>query len=626
MVTRRSLLRTGAALYGLSQMEGLASAFALSGRTYHVSFHGDDRNTGSPTSMLRTIAAAAAKAQPGDTVTVHAGVYRERVSPPRGGTSAAQPIVYQAAPGEQVTITGAEVQKGWTHDKGDVWSVSIPNSFFGAFNPYSDVIHGDWFDGKGRQHHTGAVYVRGHWLIEAAELESVYKPQGHVALWFANVTERTTTLWAQFQGLDPNEVDVTINVRQTVFYPDKPGINYITVRGFTLTQAATPWAPPTAEQVGLIGTHWSKGWIIENNRVSYSACSGISLGKYGDRYDNLSANTAEGYVETIERATAFGWSRETIGHHLVRGNVVSHCEQAGIVGSLGPVFSTVTGNEIHDVHVRQLFTGAEMGAIKFHAAIDMEISNNYIHHNSRGIWLDWMAQGTTVSGNLCHDNSGDDGMVEVDHGPFLFANNVFLSATSQLIWSQGGAYVHNILGGLISVKQHDDWNRRTPYMRPHSCIVAGLHDNEAGDTRFINNIFLQRGDLSEYDTSVLPMHLDGNVFLANAKSCSQERDPLEQKYFAAGVDIENVQGTPHLTLKLDRTWAEARARHLVTTATLGNAIIPNAPFQRPDGSPIRIDTDYAGKARDVTNPFPGPFEVTSSGILSIPVNGAATQI
>ena len=188
-----------------------------------------------------------------------------------------------------------------------------------------------------------------------------------------------------------------INVRQTVFYPEKTGINYITVRGFTLEDAATPWAPPTAEQIGLIGTHWSKGWIIENNKISYSICSGISLGKYGDEWDNTSANTAEGYVKTIERALANGWSKENIGHHIVRNNTISHCEQAGIVGSLGAAFSTVTGNTIHDIHVRQLFSGAEMAGIKFHGAIDVEISHNHIYRTCRGLWLDWMAQGTRVS-------------------------------------------------------------------------------------------------------------------------------------------------------------------------------------------------------------------------------------
>lgn len=146
----------------------------------------------------------------------------------------------------------------------------------------------------------------------------------------------------------------------------------------------------------MIGTHWSKGWVIEKNIVSHSICSGIALGKYGDQWDNTSANTAEGYVKTIERALQSGWSKQHIGHHVVRNNTVSYCEQAGIVGSLGPVFSVVTGNTIHDIALRQSFTGAEMAGIKFHAAIDVEISHNHIYRTFRGLWLDWMAQGTRV--------------------------------------------------------------------------------------------------------------------------------------------------------------------------------------------------------------------------------------
>ena len=120
--------------------------------------------------------------------------------------------------------------------------------------------------------------------------------------------------------------------------------------------AATPWAPPTAEQIGLIGTNWSKGWIIENNVIRYSICSGIALGKYGDEWDNTSPDSAEGYVDTIERALKNGWNKETIGSHIVRNNHISHCEQTGIVGSLGCAFSTITGNNIHDIHVRRLFS------------------------------------------------------------------------------------------------------------------------------------------------------------------------------------------------------------------------------------------------------------------------------
>jgi hypothetical protein len=49
------------------------------------------------------------------------------------------------------------------------------------------------------------------------------------------------------------------------YHPEKPGVNYLTARGFTMLHAATPWAPPTAEQIGLLGTHWSKEWVIEGN-------------------------------------------------------------------------------------------------------------------------------------------------------------------------------------------------------------------------------------------------------------------------------------------------------------------------------------------------------------------------
>ncbi len=117
--------------------------------------------SGSAQQPLKTISAAARLAQPGDVVTVHAGTYRERVTPPRGGTSDQQRITYQAAPGEKVVIKGSEVVKGWQKVEHDTWKVTIANGFFGDFNPYSDLIRGDWFNAKGREHHTGAVYLNG---------------------------------------------------------------------------------------------------------------------------------------------------------------------------------------------------------------------------------------------------------------------------------------------------------------------------------------------------------------------------------------------------------------------------------------------------------------------------------
>src|ERR1035437_4857356 len=131
----------------------VASPAAPSGKEYHVSPEGSDANEGSKTRMLKTISAAALRAQPGDVITVHGGVYRERINPPRGGESDQKRIVYQAAKGEKVAIKGSEVVTGWERVQLDTWKATLPNNFFGKFNPYSDLIHGDWFSAKGRQHH-----------------------------------------------------------------------------------------------------------------------------------------------------------------------------------------------------------------------------------------------------------------------------------------------------------------------------------------------------------------------------------------------------------------------------------------------------------------------------------------
>ena len=160
-----------------------AAVLSGSGAEYHVSLKGDDANDGSKRSMLRTISAAAQRAQPGDVVTVHQGTYRERIDPPRGGT-ASKPIVYRAARGEKVEILGSELVTNWTRVQEGVWKATLPNSLFGSFNPYTNVIAGDWFNPRGRRHHTGAVYLNGEWLVEATKLDEVTSPEAAPPMWF----------------------------------------------------------------------------------------------------------------------------------------------------------------------------------------------------------------------------------------------------------------------------------------------------------------------------------------------------------------------------------------------------------------------------------------------------------
>jgi alpha-N-arabinofuranosidase len=619
-------MRSPLVLFTLLLAGLLAEPFTFA-REIDVSVNGNDANDGSAPHPFKTISAAAQVARPGDVVTVQAGIYRERIDPPRGGTSDDRRIVYQAAPGEKVEIAGSEEVRNWVQVQGDTWEVSLPNAFFGDFNPYSETIHGDWFKATSRQHNPGAVYLNGVWLNEAATMAEVTNPTGQAGHWFAQVDAQNTTITAQFKGVDPNKQEVEINVRQAVFYPKKTGINYITVRGFTLRDAATPWAPPTAEQIALIGTHWSKGWIIENNVIKNSTCSGVSLGKYGDEFDNKAA-TPDAYDQTIARALKNGWNGENIGHHIVRNNTIFNCGQGGIVGSLGAIFSEVIGNHIYNIANSGQINGDEQAGIKFHAAIDVLIKGNRIHDCKRGMWMDWMAQGTRISGNLCYHN-GTDIFLEVDHGPFLLDNNFLLSPTSIMEWSEGGAYVHNLVLG--SLRTHAD-KRSTPYFQAHSTVIAGTSNIQGGDDRFFNNIFGSGGEnppqpdkapnssrfgLATYDTSKFPLQTGGNVYTGNAQPYAQEAAPVQ---IPSALQLRIIEDGDHVRLQinLDDAINEAKTT-LVTTALLGNARVPNLPFENPDGSPLEVDTDYFGKKRDPNHPTPGPIENPGSGEQTIQV-------
>ena len=109
----------------------LACGQLLSAAEYFVAPTGRDSDSGTRKAPLRTIQRAADLAQPGDVITVRAGVYRERINPPRGGTSDRKRIIYQGAPGERVEIKGSEVVKDWQKVQSEVWKVTLPNSFFG---------------------------------------------------------------------------------------------------------------------------------------------------------------------------------------------------------------------------------------------------------------------------------------------------------------------------------------------------------------------------------------------------------------------------------------------------------------------------------------------------------------
>ena len=98
-----------------------------------------------------------------------------------------------------------------------------------------------------------------------------------------------------------------------------------------------------------------------------------------------------------------------------------------------------------------------------------------------------------------------------------------------------------------------------------------------------------------------------------------EDGALDKPQFDAGAKLTLEKDGVYLELAMDKGWISERKRSLVTTGLLGRVLIPDLPFENPDGSPVVLDTDYLGKPRDKANPSPGPFEISVGGTRKLKV-------
>ncbi|MGA2500610.1 MAG: right-handed parallel beta-helix repeat-containing protein, partial [Tepidisphaeraceae bacterium] len=490
MLARRTSIRLLAMLMVVaSGTENIAA------RELHVAKTGSDLASGSAAEPFLTISKGASVAQPGDTVIVHAGTYREWVKPARGGSDEAHRITYRAAGGDEVLVKGSERITTWKQEAGGVWRVDLPNQFFGDYNPYGLTVSGGWLN-YGQWHHRGDVYLNGEAFYEkqtAAELA------GAERTWFCQAEGDTTTIRANFGRANPNTELAEINVRESIFMPEITGLRYITVDGFHFAHAAANWAPPNLVlQMGAVGTRMGKYWIIENCEVVNARCVGIILGHApGVDYRDIDA----------------------FGEHIVRNNVIRRCGQAGIAGQKGATRCLISGNFIEDTNYRKEFGGWETAAIKFHNSVDTVISGNLIRGVYRqkegafGIWMDFGNQGTRLTRNIIYKTEAATIFLEMDHGPTLVDNNTLIGPAIRSN-SEATVFAHNLFVDC-GYDYSPDTGRRSEYYKPHTTQAVGRKTGTAQDDKWYNNLFVRKG---LDNVKAAPGYAsDCNAFLEGAK-------------------------------------------------------------------------------------------------------------
>ena len=538
---------------------------------FHVAKTGSNQNQGNVLSPFLTINFAANLAQPGDSIIVHEGVYREWVKPVRGGNSETSRIMYMAAKGEKVIIKGSERITNWQNLGGGIWKTDVSDSVFGNYQPYTTTVAGrythDYLKG-GLWCHLGEVFLDDKRFDEKQTLEEL---KDTLNSWYTSHHGSITSIYANFGTEEPNTRLAEISFRESVFgNPDQStGINYITVDGFTMSQSAEEWTPAYLQKplvshavIFVSGTHW----IISNCTVTFAKMRGISI----DGPD----------VEA---------------DHIIKDNVIKFCGVSGISGCFDHG-SVISGNWIQDIGERT-YWGVEHAGIKIHLCRNLVISGNIIYkvianHWGMGIWLDYAKDGNRITGNVVIQAHDEWLRPENPMGVNLFDNNIGLDCGEAML-EDGTVYVHNLA-----------FNSPICY-RP-SYVGTGAGENG----RVFNNIFIGKS-IGEFDLKKNNIS-DYNIFSDGAsKTRTDTHSVSDTLHPSLSYFVDEKARSVTIIFLLDEKEIQIKCP-VISTDFIG-ILNDNSSIKNPDGSMLTIDIDIyqycrGGQAK------PGPFMILNKGI------------
>lgn len=378
-----------------------------------------DENAGTAAAPLATIGRAAELAEPGDTVRVHAGLYREWVRPARGGT-AERPIRYEAAAGQRVIVSGAEPWRAdWRPVPGHagLFEASLGELSGG---PFRRLIRDS--RGGGTQ---GMLILDDRPLPEAISLEALRSTPG---AWLSINGRDLWLHWAEDEA--PPAEGWQVTTRGRLFAGQRRGLDHVHISGLTFQHAGNDASFP---QVGAVSTRSGRGWVIEDCVIRWNKTVGLDCGQE-------TPPSARHNLPNLHRDQDHDdWNP---GGHLIQRNHIHDNGQCGIAGYRSP------GTRVRHNRVERnghAIPGFETAGIKFHFLDRGIIEDNLVLDNrGPGIWLDTGYAGATVQRNVAVGNEVAGVMVELGHGHVAVTGNVLLA-------NQGaGLYSHDASDVLLT--------------------------------------------------------------------------------------------------------------------------------------------------------------------------------
>ena len=392
-----------------------------------------DDNDGSEAKPFRTISRAAAVAEPGTRVRIHAGIYRETVKPARGGTDPEHMISYEAFGDGDVVIRASEEvntfipSEGWQKrrwgpaedDSKDVkiWEYDLDPDLFRGYNPFCavNILHDRLFIEYDKTDMTPYLNRRGCVFCDG-------KPLTQVPL-YNFMSRQENTYWVEANGMkvhfrlagdaDPAEHRIEVTVREQCFAPDKPFLNYIRVKGLICEHAAMGAPVP---QRGAISALRGHHWVIEDCEVNWANAVAIDVGNECWHHEHR--------------------PDEVIGYSVIRNCKIRDAGVCGIAGLFAEGM-LIEDNVIEGTGWQKMELSWEAGAIKLHNSVSGLIRRNIFRNTIRAdhLWLDCGNENNRITSNLFLDGIEQREAIFIEctrEGVNLIDNNI--------IWNVPGRF------------------------------------------------------------------------------------------------------------------------------------------------------------------------------------------
>ena len=591
-----------------------------------------DGNDGSAAAPLATISRAAELAEPGTRVRIHAGLYRECVSPARGGTDPEHMISYEAYGDGKVILRASEEvtefipSEGWSlrfapgeEESGiRIWEYDLDPDLFRGYNPFCavNILHDRLFIEYDKTDMTTYLNRRGCVFCDGKPLKQVPLYNG--------MGREDNTYWVEANGMkvhfrlagdaDPKDHRIEVTVREQCFAPKKPFLNYIRVKGLICEHAATGAPVP---QRGAISACRGHHWIIEDCEVNWSNGVAIDTGH-------------ECWHHTHTPGEIIGWS-------VIRNCVIRDAGVCGIAGMFAERM-LIEGNVIEGTGWQKMELSWEAGAIKLHNSVNGLISDNVFRNTIRAdhLWLDCGNENNRITGNLFIHGIEQreaifiectrDGVNLIDHNIIWDVEGRFDPASVPRepgssgwyklreldvvngygIYGEGTDRLH-VSHNLIGRCRHSGY-----YLKPVSFRMNGLlRGGTSRDAKIINNIFYDCGEAA-IDFPTRENISEGNLFVRmqggylrvmypEPENCLNL--PAWQEFF--GFDHEGQNAWFDIEVDPETGKASFRRAKDRPFGFRGELERLNMLFDPLDVKKVAPDPDLPGESRDQV--LPGPF-------------------